>query len=69
MSTGPSPITRLLKNKCSRIESQSKSFLLTRIITNFCQDYIRDASRRPTKKIKSKGESIVEYSWAGFLET
>jgi hypothetical protein len=31
--------------------------------------YIRDASRRPTKKIKSKGESIVEYSWARFPET
>jgi hypothetical protein len=29
--------------------------------TIFCQDYIGDASRRPTKKSESKGESIMEY--------
>jgi hypothetical protein len=28
---------------------------------NFCQDYTRDASKKPTKKFNSKGGSIVEY--------
>jgi hypothetical protein len=30
-------------------------------ITFFCQDYTRDACRRPTTKFHSKGESIMEY--------
>jgi hypothetical protein len=29
--------------------------------TIFCQDYRRDASRKPTKEFDSKGENIVEY--------
>jgi hypothetical protein len=69
MSTWLSPETRLLRNMCSKTESQSKKNLLltgkmgrrveTRTI--FCQDNTRDANRRPTRKFESKGESIVEY--------
>jgi hypothetical protein len=34
----------------------------------FCQNNTRDANRRPTKKFESKGESIMEYKWAGVLK-
>jgi hypothetical protein len=32
-----------------------------KITTMFCQNNTIDASKRPTKKFESKGESIVEY--------
>ncbi len=67
----PSPRARLLKNKCSRIEiNQEKIYYLlgkgTETITSFCQDNIRDTSRKPTTKSESKGESIVEYKLGDF---
>jgi hypothetical protein len=66
MSTWLLPGTRLFKNKCLRIESQSRKICYwlgrkTEIITIFCQDYTREASKNPTKESDSKGESIVEY--------
>jgi len=66
MSTCPSPRARLLNNRCSRTESQSRRSLLltrrgTKTTTIFCQDYIRDVNKRPIKKFDSKGESIMEY--------
>jgi hypothetical protein len=33
----------------------------TKIITIFCEDYIGDASRRPTENFDSKGENTMEY--------
>jgi hypothetical protein len=65
MSTWPSPRARLLKNMCSRTKSQLRNLLLVgkgaKTTTIFCQDYIGDANRRPTRKSESKGESTMEY--------
>jgi hypothetical protein len=33
----------------------------TKIIIILCQDYTKEASKKPTKESNSKGESIVEY--------